>query len=237
MHANGGGVGFEIHYIVGHGTAEEFQDTEFQGLGGAEDVEVAVVAAKREGDFGVSERDAGELLDDMFELDVVALEELAAHGGVVEEVAHREVAADGGRDGGSADIGAAGHHLGGGLVAGATSAEGHLRYGGHARQRFATEAVTPDRGQIFRRGDLAGRVPFEAQDGIGRTHTAAIVYHLDQSPAGIGHHHFDVSGAGVDRILHQLLHHRSGPLHHFSGGDHIGQAGRQYLQLTHLTKR
>ena len=173
----------------------------------------------------------------MFELDVVALEELAARGGVVEEVAHREVAADRGRDGGSADIGAAGHHLGGGLVAGATSAEGHLRYGGHARQRFATEAIAPDRGQIFRRGDLAGRMPFEAEDSVARRHSAAVVYHLNQSSAGVGHYDFDVGGAGVDRILHQLLHYRSGPLHHFSGGYHIGQAGRQYLQFTHLTKR
>ena len=80
-------------------------------------------------------------------------------------------------------------------------------------------------------------MPLEAQYGVGRRHSGPVVYHLNQSSTGVGHDDFDVGGAGVDRILHQLLHHRSGALHHFSSGYHIGQAGRQYLQFTHLTKR
>ena len=46
-----------------------------------------------------------------------------------------------------------------------------------------------------------------------------------------------VGGAGVYRILEEFLYHRSGPLHHFAGGYHIGQPGRQYLQFAHFTNR
>ena len=37
----------------------------------------------------------------------------------------------------------------------------------------------------------------------------------------------DLAGAGVDGVLHQLLHHRGRPLDHLAGGNLLGQLGRQ----------
>ena len=73
VHAHGGGGGLEVHDVLRHGTAQQVQDPELQGLGGTEYIQIAVVAAKRERDLGARERHAGELLDYVFELHIVAL--------------------------------------------------------------------------------------------------------------------------------------------------------------------
>ena len=53
---------------------------------------------------------------------------------------------------------------------------------------------------------------------------AAVILHQDQVGAAIGGGDVDAGGAGVERILHQLLHRRGRTLHHLAGGDAVDGA-------------
>ena len=73
----------------------------------------------------------------------------------------------------------------------------------------------------------------KAEHGVGGAHTRPVVDYLDQGAPGVGNHHVHLGGACIHGILHQLLHYGSGPLHHLSGGNHVGYPGRQYFQASH----
>ena len=61
----------------------------------------------------------------------------------------------------------------------------------------------------------------EAQDGVVRTHAAAVVYYLDEGAAGVKDNYLDVRGSGVHCILHEFLYHGGRPLHHLPRGNHV----------------
>ncbi len=64
-------------------------------------------------------------------------------------------------------------------------------------------------------------MPLDGERQIGGTHAAAVVGDADQrEPAG-RRHHLDVGGAGIERVLDQLLHHAGRPLDHLAGGDAV----------------
>ena len=170
------------------------------------------VGCQLEGQFGPDEGDAQEFLDDGPQLRVVGLEELAACGDVVEEVAHGEMCA--GRRGDGLDFGrvrAGNLDHRADLVFGTARAEGHLRHGGDRRQRFAAETVGLDFLEVFGDRDLAGGVPLEAEDGVVGRHAAAVVDDLDQRFAGIEYRYDDAGRAGIYGILHQFFHHGGRP--------------------------
>src|ERR1700730_4973805 len=56
---------------------------------------------------------------------------------------------------------------------------------------------------------------------IARRHAAAVVGDGDPPPSAAVGEDVDPAGAGVDRVLHQLLDHARGPFDHFAGGDAI----------------
>ena len=64
-------------------------------------------------------------------------------------------------------------------------------------------------------------MPFKAQNGLVRRHSATVVNDLNQGPSGILDHHGNLVGSGIHGILHQLLHHRSRSLNDLSGSNHI----------------
>ena len=74
-------------------------------------------------------------------------------------------------------------------------------------------------------------MPLKAQNGLVRIHSASVVDNLDERSSGIGHHHFDIRGAGIHRVLHQLFDNRRGSLDHLSGRYHIGYIFRKDLQF------
>ena len=233
-HAHLGGVGRQVHDVSDHVVAEQVEDAEFLGFGFFQDKEFAAVVGEGEGDLRARERHAGELFQDVLQLDVVALEELAAGRGVVEEVAYGEIGAHGGCDRGRLGLAEGAHaHFGARFVLLAAGAEGHFRHGGDAGQRLASEAVGEDLFEVFGRGDLGGGVPLEAEHGIDRAHAAAVVDDLQQGAAGVGHDHGDLGRAGIDGILHQLLHHGRRPLYDLARGDHVGDLRREDFQLAH----
>ena len=57
---------------------------------------------------------------------------------------------------------------------------------------------------------------------IGGRHAGAVILHHHPADAALLQGHGDAGGAGVEGVLHQLLHHRGRPLHHLAGGDAVG---------------
>jgi hypothetical protein len=70
--------------------------------------------------------------------------------------------------------------------------------------------------------DLRGSVPLETHAGIGITHAAPVIDHLDKRFAGIINDKFDLRGPGVNGIFQKLLYGACGPLDYFSGGNLVG---------------
>ena len=54
---------------------------------------------------------------------------------------------------------------------------------------------------------------------------AAVVGNPDEAHAAVLDLHGQGVRPGVDSVLHELLDHRRGPLHHLAGGDQIGHVG------------
>src|ERR1019366_1616009 len=93
---------------------------------------------------------------------------------------------------------------------------------GNGRQGFAAEPQGGNRKQILDVAQLAGGVALEGQQRIVAQHAAAIVDDADQPAAAGFHFHAHFHRAGVEGVFEQLLDHRGGTLHHFSGGDFVG---------------
>ena len=86
-------------------------------------------------------------------------------------------------------------------------------------ERLAAEAEGADALEVVEAGDLAGGVAVEGEQGVVAPHPRAVVGD-DDPPLAAGlqldpHR----GGAGVEGVLHQLLDHRGGALHHLAGGD------------------
>ncbi len=69
-----------------------------------------------------------------------------------------------------------------------------------------------------------GRMAFDGETQFVRRHAAAVILDQDQIGAAAGGGDIDAGSAGIQRVLHQLLHHRGGPLHHFAGGNAVDRA-------------
>ena len=229
-----GGLGRDVHELRRHSGAEEVLYPEFSGLRFLEHEELASAAGEREADFGTGDGHSREFFDDVLELHVVGLEELAPCGGVEEKIAHGEAGACGCGHGGGAHLAvAADSHLGGGLVGRPPRPEGDFRHRGDACKRLAPEAVGHDLLQVFGAGDLGRGVPLEAEHRVRGAHAAAVVYHLYQGAPGVGHYHRDLVGACVDRVFKQFLDHGGGSLDDLPGGYHVGYLRRKNLEPAH----
>ena len=235
--AHEGGLCLDVHQFPDDIRAQQVLRPVFQRLGRLQDIEVASVVRQREGDVGTGQRDAREFLDDVLQLDGVGLEEFPPGRRVVEEVAHGEVGPDRGRDLRGLDmVEGTDAHLGRHLVLGAAGLERDFGDGRDRGERLAAKAVGKDFVEVFRRGDLGGGVPLEAEQGIVRGHPAAVVDHLDQGTSRVRHDHVHGRGPRIDGVLHQLLHDGSGPLDDLARRDHIGNVAWQDLQRGHYSR-
>ena len=64
-------------------------------------------------------------------------------------------------------------------------------------------------------------MPLKTKDSLVRRHSATIVNNLNQGPAGILDDYSHLIGTGIDRILHEFLHHGCRSLNDLSRSDHI----------------
>src|SRR6478736_4679739 len=90
--------------------------------------------------------------------------------------------------------------------------------------------MDPD--EVLRRLDLARRVAVEGEEGILPPHPVAVVAHLDEGLSPLLQFDTHVSGPGVDRVLHQFLHHRRRTFDHFACGDLVGDVAGEDLDAT-----
>ena len=93
------------------------------------------------------------------------------------------------------------------------------------RQRLAAEAERADGEQVFL-GQLRGGVPFHRQHQIVGRHAATIVGDADQRQAARCGDNLDLAGAGIERVLDQLLDDAGRPLHHLARGDTVDRLRR-----------
>ena len=153
-------------------------------------------------------------------------QELEPGGGVVEQVAHHHCGA----------LGAAGllpvHHRA--ALQGEGGPQILLRRageqldagdGGDGRQSLPPEAQGADGLQIVLGAQFAGGVAEEGGLRLGGGDAAAVVGNPDEAHAAVLDLHGQGVRPGVDGVLHELLDHRRGPLHHLAGGDQIGHVG------------
>ncbi len=149
------------------------------------------------------------------------LEELAPGRRGEEQVAHHHAGA--GRAGGGGDVGelaALDADFRG--VGGVAGARDDVQAGGGADggQRLAAEAECRDAHQIVV-GELRCGVAQHREGQAVGVHADAVVGHLDAVDAAAVERHGDARGAGVERVLHQLLHGGGGALDHLAGGDAV----------------
>ena len=69
--------------------------------------------------------------------------------------------------------------------------------------------------------ELGGAVPLDGEREVVAGDAAAVVGHPGQRDAAGGGDHLDPPGAGVDRVLDELLHHARRPLDHLARGDAV----------------
>ena len=75
-------------------------------------------------------------------------------------------------------------------------------------------------------------MPIERQGELGLGDAVAVVGDADQPLAAVGEGDVDPPGAGVERILDQLLDRRRRPLDHLAGSDPIGCRGVELADRT-----
>ena len=115
-----------------------------------------------------------------------------------------------------ANLGAGGQPLG-------ARAQREVRDRGDAGQRLAAKAERADRRQVVGAGDLAGGVALDRQPRVLSLHPLAIVLDADRLLAAELDGDGDAAGAGVERVLDQLLDDRGRPLDDLARGDLVRQ--------------
>ena len=73
----------------------------------------------------------------------------------------------------------------------------------------------------------------KGQQGVVAVHALAIVGDADHAPSAALDFDADAHGPSVKSVLQQLLHHRSGPVHHLAGGDLVGNLIGKDADLAH----
>ena len=146
--------------------------------------------------------------------------------GVVEQVPHHHGGAQGtarllhrsghaplqGEGGPQRAVLGAGHHL-------------HPGDGGDGRQGLPPKAQGADGLQVVLGAQLAGGVAEKGGLQLGSRNAAAVVGHPQKCHPPVGDLHRHGGGPRVNGVLHELLGHGGGPLHHLAGGDQIGHMG------------
>jgi hypothetical protein len=106
--------------------------------------------------------------------------------------------------------------------------DGGFGHRGDGGQRLAAEAHGGHAFELGQRADLAGGVALEGQRQLLGRDAAAVVLDHD-GPDAAGHQpHGDLVGARIQRVVHQLAHHRGRALHHLAGGDLADQFVGQF---------
>ena len=202
--------------------AEHLHDAVERVGGGGPVFHDAPVVGEPELDLRPGERHAGDDVGDVGHLGRDGLEKLAPGGRVEEELRHRHHGARRGPGFGGADeLAALDDDLGARVGGGLPGHQGKPGDRGDARQRLAPEAQRADAEQVLVGCDLARGVALDGQQRVVPQHAGAVVGDPDHRLPALLDVDQDARGPGVERVFHQLLHHRRRPLHHLAGRDFV----------------
>ena len=109
----------------------------------------------------------------------------------------------------------------------------HPADGGNGCQRLAPESHGADGRQILRLAELGGSVAQKRGAGILGSHAAAVVRDPHESHAAVPDLDGHLGGAGIHGVFQQLLDYGGGALHHFTGGDQVGNMGGKLNDFRH----
>ncbi len=184
----------------------------------------APVAREDEGDARLAQRGGLDDLGDARRLGGGGLEELAARRHVEEQLAHLDHGARGAAGGGDHGLGAAVDGDAGALgLAALAGAQLEPAHRGDAGERLTAEAEGADGDEIVELADLAGGVAEDGQARVFAVHAGAVVGDADQLDAAGLDVDADAAGAGVERVLEQLLDDAGGALDDLARGDLVGE--------------
>ena len=122
-----------------------------------------------------------------------------------------------------------------GLVSVGQRGQRHAADAGNAGDRLPAKAHRADRGQVLRLLNLAGGVPLKAEQRVVSVHPDPVVGHADEAASAGLNLDGDALGPGVERVLDQFLYHAGWALHHFAGGDLVGNNFWKQVDGTHAT--
>ncbi len=105
----------------------------------------------------------------------------------------------------------------------ARDASAKPRHRGDRRQRLAAKAERRDRLEVVSGRDLRRRVARHRERQVLARDAAAVVGDADALDAAVLEVDVDLRGAGVERVLEQLLQRRRRPLDDFAGGDLVDE--------------
>ena len=103
-----------------------------------------------------------------------------------------------------------------------------------ARHRLPAETQRANGRQILTAAQLAGGVPLQTHHRILGIHPMTVVHHPNQGDSPAMNQHINSPGAGIQRILHQLLDHRGRALHDLASRHLTGQCFRENLNSRHF---
>ena len=184
--------------------------------------------------LGMSERVVRHQRSDVRQLGGFGFEEFSSRGDVEEQIAH----GDGGSqresgffDGQDLAAGDFDDHAGG--IFGGVGFQAQPTDGGDGGQRLAAKAQGRDAEQVVGVADFRSGVALEGEHGVVVQHAAAVVDDLDELLAARLDVDADAMGAGIERVLQQLLHHRCRALHDLAGSDLVGDIFGENVDAAH----
>ena len=225
-------VGVDRERIVGELAAHDGRQpleargvglVEQRGIGRRQVDQRALLAFQAEGDGGMGHREPAQRVGDVARFGARLLQELQARRRRKEELAHLDARAGRMRRRPRLALGAAFDvEAPGGVGAGRPRGEDEAADRGDRGQRLAAEAEGPDIAQIVV-GQLGGAVALDGQRHLLARHADAVVDHREEAAAALLQDDGDAMGAGVDRVLDQLLDRTRRTLDHLARGDAVDQ--------------
>ncbi len=85
--------------------------------------------------------------------------------------------------------------------------------------------------QVFKRSNLAGRMPLEAQRQFITAHTRTVIHYAYCPLAALLQFDFHPVCTRVQTVFHQFLDHRGRPLNHFAGGNLVNQVVWEWFDV------
>ncbi len=205
---------------------------------GGEVQELPPLVGEGEGHVGAGQGVVFEEADDVGQLRGRGPEELPAGGDVEEQIPHLD-ARPGEEAAGLEATEASPLDRHGPPLLGilGPAGEGEAAHGGDGREGLAAEPEGGDGEEVLLGAELARGVALQGHEEVVPPHAAAVVLHED-APLSPGNKlHRDSGGSRVQGVLHQLFHHRGGPLDDLARGDLVDQVVGQHSDPVHRSPR